>query len=60
MSYIVRFTESECGWGTDTWDSEYSTEKEAREAAEEVNSKNTAKIVPNIYTTAQYVGLKIK
>ena len=60
MPYVVEFRESEQGWGSECWYRGYDTEEEAKAAAKEVNDKNTAKVVPRIYTTASSKGFMDK
>lgn len=57
MPHIVKFRESESGWGSETWFRGYDTEEEAKAAEKLVNDKNTAKTAPPIYTTAHYEGV---
>lgn len=52
LRYRVHLVESERGWGQERWHEDYNTRKDAENRILEVNSKNTAKYAPNIYTAA--------
>lgn len=56
IKYRVRYTESERGWGQDSWNTDYPTESEAIKQAEETNAKNTARYSPDWYMQAEYLG----
>ena len=52
VKYRVLFMESERGWGQDYWYGYYDTEKAAKKAIHECNSKNTAPTAPDTYIVA--------
>lgn len=55
--YRVNFYESEAGWSSDSWDTDYETEKEALDIVKETNDKSMGKdIVPSYYIRATYLG----
>lgn len=58
--HVVKYYESERGWGSETYYRSFETEQEARLAVHEVNSKNTAKEAPDFYVVASYEGIKDK
>lgn len=58
MKHIVEYRFSERGWGGDVWYNGFNTIEEAKEEVNNINSKNTSKVVPNTYTVASYCGVK--
>lgn len=52
MKYQIRLVESERGWGREYWYETYNTRAEAQARIDEVNSKNTEKVVPDFYIAA--------
>jgi hypothetical protein len=44
--------ESERGWGREYWHEIFDTRAEAQARIDEVNSKNTEKVVPDVYIAA--------
>lgn len=56
IKYRVSYYESERGWGSDSWVTDYDTQLEAETAVAETNAKNVEKYAPDYYMTAIYVG----
>ena len=55
--YRVNFYESEAGWGSDSWNTDYTTEQEALKIVEETNAEYMGKTVtPIYYIKATYIG----
>lgn len=55
--YRVRYLESESGWGSDTWTTDYPTEDEAKKMANETNEKFcSSPNTPSYYIKAEYMG----
>jgi hypothetical protein len=52
VKYQITVTESERGWGCDTWTELYDTMKEAQSRISNINSKNTEEIAPDWYMIA--------
>lgn len=55
-TYIVKYYESERGWGGETWYRRFSTKEEAEEAIVDCN-KDLPKDTPDYYIVASYVGV---
>ncbi len=57
IKYRVEYYESERGWGSERWTTDYKTEKEAKAMVEETNLKYGGKeITPDYYIIATYLG----
>lgn len=57
LKYRVAYHESERGWGSDDWTTDYNTEKEALDKVKETNDKYcSTKEVPAYYIRATYMG----
>lgn len=57
--HVVRYYESERGWGSDTWETAYDSYEEAMKWVNETNEKFMGKdFAPDYYIRATYVGLK--
>lgn len=57
IKYRVHYHESESGWSSDTWTTDYDTEQEAREAYKETFDKFMAKTyTPSYYIKPTYIG----
>lgn len=57
--YVVEYYESEAGWGSETWTTEYASEAQALAAVEENNRKYMGDTVaPYYYIKATYKGEK--
>lgn len=55
--YRVKYYESERGWGSDSWTTDYATQKEAEDMVEETNKKYCSEAsAPDYYITATYIG----
>jgi hypothetical protein len=52
VKYQITVTESERGWGQDTWTENYDTLQEAQSRILSINSKNTAAMAPDWYMIA--------
>jgi hypothetical protein len=50
--WVVKFRESESGWGSDTWTIWYDSLEEARKDVRDVNKKNPVGRVPDYYICA--------
>jgi hypothetical protein len=64
--WVVKFRESERGWGSDTWVVMYDNYQEALDEVKDTNSENTSKEVPDYYIQAyepklfaDYYGIKL-
>lgn len=55
MKCVVKYTESERGWGGEVWYTAFETELEAFDAIEECN-KDLPKETPGYYIIASYEG----
>lgn len=56
IKYRVKYYESERGWGSDSWNTDYPTQLEAENATNETNAKNVSTHAPDYYITATYIG----
>lgn len=56
MKHVVKYFESERGWGGETWYVGYDTEKEADRAVDECNRDLPAGPAPDYYIVATYEG----
>ena len=56
--YVVEYYESEAGWGSETWTTEYSSEAQALAAVKECNNEYLGKSCPSYYIIATYKGEK--
>ncbi len=57
IKYRVHYLESESGWGSDSWTTDYDTEKEAREAYEQCWNEYMEKDeTPSYYIRPTYLG----
>ncbi len=54
--YVVRYRDSERGWGSETWFRGFDSENEAKEAVRDTNARNTASTAPDYYIQAYYEG----
>lgn len=54
--YVVRYRDSERGWGSETWFRGFNSEREAKNAVRETNARNTASSAPDYYIMAYYEG----
>ena len=52
VKYQITVTESERGWGQDTWTENFDTLQEAKSRILDINSKNTATMAPDWYMIA--------
>lgn len=52
MKYRIQLVESERGWGREYWHEDYDTREQAQARIDEVNSRNTKKVVPDLYVAA--------
>lgn len=53
----VHYFESERGWGSDQWQTDYTTEEEAQKMVKETNEKFcSSPITPDYYIKAEYLG----
>ncbi|SOK58751.1 Phage protein [Yersinia phage fHe-Yen9-04] len=55
MVHVIKYTESERGWGGEVWYREFSTEQEAKGEVFNTN-KDLPKAVPDWYIAAEYIG----
>lgn len=55
MKYVVKYTESERGWGGEVWYTPYPTEKLAKADVKKCN-KDLPEDTPDYYIIAEYVG----
>lgn len=53
--HVVKFTESERGWGGEVWHQSFDTKDAAEEAVFKCN-KDLPKETPNYYIVAKYIG----
>lgn len=57
IRYRVHFYESESGWGSDEWTTDYLTEDEAKEAYQKCWDRHMNKAsTPSYYIRPTYVG----
>lgn len=57
IKYRVNYYESEKGWGSDSWDSDYDTEEEAKAAFQDCwDSYMDKDIIPDYYIRPTYIG----
>lgn len=57
IKYRVEYYESERGWGSDSWVTDYNSESEARLIVEDTNNKYcSSPITPDYYIKATYIG----
>lgn len=56
IKYRVDYFESERGWGSDEWSSDYLTEELALAAVDECNKGNPTDHIPDYYIVATYKG----
>ena len=57
IKYRVNYYESECGWGSDSWNTDYATEQEAKEAYEECYDRYMRfDLAPSYYIRPTYIG----
>jgi hypothetical protein len=57
IKYRVYYHESESGWSSDSWNTDYDTEQEARTAFKECWDTYMEKgIVPDYYIRPTYIG----
>lgn len=55
--YRVHYYESESGWGSESWNTDYDTEQEAKEKYQECYDQFMNKSqTPNYYIRPTYVG----
>ena len=53
----VHYFESERGWGSDQWQTDYTTEEEAQKMVKETNEKFCSSVItPDYYIKAEYLG----
>ncbi len=53
MKYRVFLSESERGWGRESWHEDYNTYAEAKQRIQEVNSRNLPGPAPDWYMQAE-------
>lgn len=57
IKYRVNYYESESGWGSDCWDTDYDTEQEARDAYQECFDRYMGRgDTPSYYIRPTYIG----
>lgn len=57
IKYRVHYHESEAGWGSDSWTTDYATEQEARNAFQECWGEYMEKdVTPSYYIRPTYIG----
>lgn len=57
IKYRVNYYESEKGWGSDSWNTDYSSQAEAEEWVEKTNKLYcSSSQTPDYYIKATYVG----
>lgn len=56
MPHIVKYRESERGWGGEIWYSGFTTKEEAQKAVADCNDKLPTDYVPDYYICASYEG----
>ncbi|EJB4242347.1 hypothetical protein MT068_001419 [Salmonella enterica] len=54
--HIVKYTESERGWGGEIWYNSFDSEEEARMEVRDVNGRLPKDHVPDYYIQAEYMG----
>lgn len=55
--YRVHYIESESGWGSNSWHTDYDTEQEAIKMVEDTNKKYcSSPNTPSYYIKATYMG----
>lgn len=54
--FVVKYTESERGWGGEVWYRSFDTESEAKEEVLNTNRTLPKNGVPDYYIMAQYIG----
>lgn len=52
VKHRITVVERERGWGGDEWTEDFDTRAEAWARIQEINSKNTASVVPDYYISA--------
>lgn len=60
MKHVVKYFESERGWGGEIWYVGYDTEQEADQAVDKCNRDLPEGYVPDYYIVATYEGLMEK
>lgn len=60
MKHVVKYTESERGWGGEIWYQGFDTEDQAIDAITSCNKDNPESYVPDYYICAEYVGVTDK
>ncbi|ACB97510.1 hypothetical protein AGC_0067 [Escherichia phage Eps7] len=60
MKHIVKYTESERGWGGEIWYRGFDSEEEARAEVHDTNKNLPKDHVPDYYIQAEYIGVKDK
>ncbi|AKO61405.1 hypothetical protein [Salmonella phage vB_SalS_ABTNLsp9] len=60
MKHIVKYTESERGWGGEIWYRGFDSEEEARAEVHDTNKNLPKDHVPDYYIQAKYDGVKDK
>lgn len=56
IMHIVKYTESERGWGGEVWYTEFSTKELADESVTDYNKDLPTSYVPDYYIKAEYIG----
>ncbi len=57
LKYRVEYYESERGWGSDSWTTDYNSEEEAMEWVKKTNDKYcSSSKTPDYYIKAKYLG----
>ena len=57
IKYRVQYHESERGWGSDVWNTDYDTEQEARKAYQECEDRYmNQSSTPDYYIRPTYIG----
>lgn len=54
--FVVKYYESERGWGSSTWYTGFKSPEEAKSAVLKTNERNTESRAPDYYITATYMG----
>ena len=54
--HVVKYTESERGWGGEVWFNSYETELDAKLAVTKCNKDLPESYVPEYYIIAEYIG----
>lgn len=57
MKHVVKYRDSERGWGSETWYTPYDSYEEALEKVNSCNAKNSKSEVPDYYIQAEYIGI---